>query len=96
MPQYHVDSEQLRSASGAVSASVTQIREAVNGMFVNLNALQGVWQGSAASQFSGVAQQWRQAQQQMEQSLEAIQHALATASDVYTDAEIQASRLFTP
>ncbi|MBT1176614.1 WXG100 family type VII secretion target [Bifidobacterium callimiconis] len=94
MPQYQVDSEQIQSSSAAVSASVTQIREAVNGMYANLNQLQSVWRGGAATQFASVASQWRAAQQQMEASLESIQNALSQASMVYSDAESQASRLF--
>ncbi|NMM99931.1 type VII secretion protein [Bifidobacterium sp. DSM 109958] len=94
MPQYQVDSEQIQSSSAAVQASVTQIRQAVSGMVANLGALQGVWRGGAATQFNAVAQQWQAAQQQMEQSLEAIQHALAQASVVYSEAEMQAARLF--
>ncbi|RBP98408.1 WXG100 family type VII secretion target [Bifidobacterium aemilianum] len=95
MPQYQVDSEQIQSSSAAVSSSVSSIREAVAGMYGNLNALQEVWRGGAASQFSVVAEQWRQAQQQMETSLESIQNALTQASSVYADAESQASQLFT-
>lgn len=94
MPQYHVDSEQIQSSGAAVQASVAQIRQAVSGMVANLNALQGVWQGTAATQFNAVSQQWQAAQQQMEQSLEAIQQALTQASVVYSDAEMQAARLF--
>ncbi|NEG95614.1 WXG100 family type VII secretion target [Bifidobacterium sp. SMB2] len=94
MPQYQVDSEQIQSSSAAVSASISQIREAVNGMYANLNQLQSVWTGGASSQFASVAAQWRGAQQQMEASLESIQNALAQASTVYSDAEAQAARLF--
>ena len=89
MPQYQVDSEQIQSSSAAVQASVSQIRQAVAGMYSNLNTLQGVWRGSAATQFSAVA-----AQQQMETSLESIQRALTQASTVYAEAETAASRLF--
>lgn len=94
MPQYQVDSEQIQSASAAVSASIDQIRQAVNGMYGSLNQLQSVWRGTAATRFSSVASQWRTAQQQMETSLESIQQALSQASMVYSDAETQASRLF--
>ena len=92
MPQYQVDSEQIQASSAAVNSSIAQIRQAVGGMYTNLNALQNVWRGSAATQFTTVATQWRAAQQQMEASLESIQRALAQASNVY--AETQASRLF--
>jgi WXG100 family type VII secretion target len=94
MPQYQVDSEQIQASSAAVNSSIAQIRQAVGGMYTNLNALQNVWRGSAATQFTTVAAQWRAAQQQMEASLESIQRALAQASNVYADAETQASRLF--
>ena len=91
MPQYQVDSERIQSSSAAVSAS---IRQAVNGMYTNLNGLQDAWRGGAATQFTSVSAQWRAAQQQMEASLESIQQALTQASTVYADAEAQASRLF--
>ncbi|NEG69370.1 WXG100 family type VII secretion target [Bifidobacterium choloepi] len=94
MAQYQVDSARIQTASAAVSSSVAAIREAVDGMYANLNALGEVWTGSAATQFATVAAQWRSAQQQMEESLDSIQRALANASVVYDDAETQASRLF--
>ena len=88
MPQYQVDSEQIQSSSAAVNASIQSIRQAVQGMYGNLNNLQSVWRGGA------VAEQWRAAQQQMEQSLESIQRALMQASTLYSETEMQASRLF--
>ncbi|KAA8829074.1 MULTISPECIES: WXG100 family type VII secretion target [Bifidobacterium] len=94
MPQYQVDSERIQSSSAAVANSVAQIRQAVAGMYTNLNSLQEAWRGSAATQFTSVAAQWRSAQQQMEASLESIQRSLTQASTVYADAESQASRLF--
>ncbi|MCI1935941.1 MAG: WXG100 family type VII secretion target [Bifidobacteriaceae bacterium] len=94
MAQYQVDPSQIAASSAAVSTSVSSIRSAVQGMYANLNQLQGVWQGGAATQFTQVSEQWRAAQQQMEQSLESIQNALTQASNVYSDAEMQASRLF--
>ncbi|NEG54326.1 WXG100 family type VII secretion target [Bifidobacterium platyrrhinorum] len=94
MAQYQVDSEQIRSSSAAVQASVGQIRQAVAGMYANLDALQGVWRGAAASRFASLATQWRASQQQMETALEAMQQALTQASTLYSDAESSAARLF--
>ena len=93
MAQFQVDSEQIQSSSAAVNASIQAIRQSV-GMYANLNNLQSVWRGGAATQFNAVAEQWRAAQQQMEQSLESIQHALTQASALYAETEMQASRLF--
>lgn len=45
MPQYQVDSEQIQSSSAAVNASIQSIRQAVQGMYGNLNNLQSVWRG---------------------------------------------------
>ena len=94
MPQYQVDSEQIQSSSAAVNASIQSIRQAVQGMYGNLKNLQSVWRDGAATQFTAVAEQWRAAQQQMEQSLESIQRALMQASTLYSETEMQASRLF--
>ena len=57
MPQYQVDSERIQSSSAAVATSISQIRQAVGGMYTNLNALQDAWRGSAATQFTAVAEQ---------------------------------------
>ena len=101
MPQYQVDSERMNimdvrvlSTLGLSEEDIAAIRQAVNGMYTNLNGLQDAWRGGAATQFTSVSAQWRAAQQQMEASLESIQQALTQASTVYADAEAQASRLF--
>lgn len=94
MAQFTVDSSQIAASSAAVSASVNEIRGSVSRMYSNLQQLQSVWHGSASMQFGAVTDRWRTAQQQMEQSLEAIQNALAQASNLYEDTEMQASRLF--
>lgn len=92
--RYNVDSERVQAASAAVSRSVGAIRSEVAIMMRNLTDLQASWQGSAATAFSGVASQWQGAQAQVEQALAAIQQALAAAATTYSDAELQAARLF--
>ena len=84
MATYRVDSDRLQSASAAVNTSV----------YANLQDLQSVWHGSAASSFSGLIEQWRAAQQQMEQSLQNIQQAMSKASTTYAQAETNAQMLF--
>ena len=51
MPQYQVDSEQIQSSSAAVNASIQSIRQAVQGMYGNLNNLR---RSSQRSPNSGV------------------------------------------
>ncbi|WP_418968818.1 WXG100 family type VII secretion target [Alloscardovia omnicolens] len=94
MPQYHVDSEHILSASTQVNASIEDIRAAVSTMYAHLTELESSWQGSAAIQFQTVAQQWQAAQRTMEDSLTSIQHAMTQAAQLYADTEAQASQLF--
>ena len=82
MATYRVDSDRLQSASAAVNTSVTRIRESVGTMYANLQDLQSAWQGAAAARFKGVMEQWRAAQQQMEQSLQNIQQSMSRASAI--------------
>ena len=51
MPQYQVDSERIQASSAAVCTSITAIRQSVDQMYGNLNALQDAWRGGAATQF---------------------------------------------
>ena len=94
MATYRVDSDRLQSASAAVNTSVTRIRESVGTMYANLQDLQSAWQGAAAARFKGVMEQWRAAQQQMEQSLQNIQQSMSCASATYAQAEADAQHLF--
>lgn len=49
MAQFQVDSEQIQSSSAAVNASIQAIRQSAQGMYANLNNLQSVWRGGAAT-----------------------------------------------
>ncbi|PZR54094.1 WXG100 family type VII secretion target [Xylanimonas oleitrophica] len=93
--RYDVDSDRVAQASAAVSGSVTNIRGEVGAMMRHLQDLQSSWHGGAASAFTGVMTQWQSAQVQVEQALDSVQAALASAARTYADAEAQASRLFT-
>ena len=94
MTQFRVDSEQIQQSAAAVASSINAIRDATNGMYANLQQLQSVWTGHAATQFASTAGQWRAAHQQMEQSLQSIQLAMQNASNIYMDTEAQATSLF--
>ncbi len=61
MAQFRVDSEQIQQSAAAVGSSINAIRDATNGMYANLQQLQSVWTGPAATQFATTAGQWRAA-----------------------------------
>ena len=94
MPTYHVDSEHILNASTQVNSSIESIRSSVSTMCAQLADLEASWQGSAATQFHAVMQQWQAAQHTMEESLVSIQQAMTHAAQLYADTEAQASQLF--
>ncbi|MFV0633735.1 WXG100 family type VII secretion target [Demequina sp.] len=94
MTRYHVDAAEVASASGLAARSSDTIRAEVAAMLGHLTALQGTWQGGAATAFAGVLEQWRAAQAQVETALDSITVALGQAATEYQNAEDSASRLF--
>ena len=65
-------------------------------MVAHRGALEGTWQGGAATAFTGVLEQWRGAQAQVEHALDSLSIALSQAAEQYQVAEDTAARLFTP
>jgi early secretory antigenic target protein ESAT-6 len=94
MTRYHVDAAEVASASSLAARSSDTIRAEVGAMLGHLTALQGSWQGGAAAAFAGVLDQWRGAQVQVEQALDALTVALSQAATEYQNAEDSAARLF--
>lgn len=95
MTRYHVDAAEVASASALASRSSDTIRSEVAAMMGHLTALESSWQGGAAVAFTGVLEQWRGTQAQVEQALDSLSLALSQAADQYQSAEDAASRLFT-
>ncbi|MFW7413796.1 WXG100 family type VII secretion target [Demequina sp. SO4-18] len=96
MTRYHVDAEEVATASARASGTAETIRAEVATMMGHLTALEGSWQGGAATAFTGVLEQWRGAQVQVEQALDALTVALSQAAEQYQQAEDTAARLFAP
>jgi early secretory antigenic target protein ESAT-6 len=94
MTQYHVDSSEISRGSQLAIQSGENIRMEVAGLLGMLTSLEGSWQGGAASAFTGVLEQWRSAQAQVETALGSMGAALGQAAQEYEAAETQASRLF--
>lgn len=94
MTQYNVDAAQVANASTLAANSAEALRAEVGAMMSHLTALEGSWQGGAASAFTGLLQEWRAAQVQVESALDNITVALGQAAQQYQSAEDNASRLF--
>jgi len=94
MTQYNVDAAEISRGAQRATQSGESIRAEVAGLLGTLTALEGSWQGGAASAFNGVLEQWRGAQAQVESALDSMGVALGQAAQEYEAAESQASRLF--
>ena len=94
MTRYQVDSEAVISATGAVRTTIGRIQSEVAGLHGQLTSLQGSWSGQAATAFQSVVSDWTSTQQRVEESLSAINSALALAGQQYAEIEQANARLF--
>ena len=94
MTRYVVDADAIQGAHVAVRGTAMRVQSEVSAMHAQLQALQDSWTGQASVAFQGVLQDWRATQQRVEESLAAINEALALAGRQYADVEQGNARLF--
>ena len=94
MSRYQVDSEAVIAATAATRGSIGRLQAEAAGLHGNLAGLQGTWSGTAATAFQGLLGEWTAAYQRVEQTLTAMNEALAHAGQGYADVEQQAARMF--
>ncbi|MFV0319516.1 MAG: WXG100 family type VII secretion target [Microbacterium sp.] len=87
MAVFSVDSDAVLTATTAVRGTADRLEAESSAMLAQLTQLQSAWTGAAAGAFHGVIEQWRATQRQVEDSLNTISQALATAGRQYADAE---------
>lgn len=95
MASYHVDSEAVLGAHGAIQNTMSRIEAESASLKSQLINLQSSWSGSAAMAFQGVVGEWTATQQRVEQSLQSIGTALGAAGRQYADVELANARMFT-
>jgi len=91
---YSVDSDAVLAATAGVRATADRVRAETHAMLAQLTGLQSQWTGAASVAFSGVIDQWRAANVQVEEALSAIGVALETAGHQYAEAEQMTLGLF--
>ena len=94
MTRYQVDSEAVIAATAATRGSIGRLQAEAAGLQGNLSGLQSTWNGAAATAFQGLLAEWTAAYQRVEQTLTAMNEALAHAGLGYADIEAQAARMF--
>jgi WXG100 family type VII secretion target len=71
-----------------------RIQGEVGSLLGQLVNLQGSWTGQAASAFQSVVTDWKATQQRVDENLAAINQALGSAAQQYSEAEAANARLF--
>ena len=94
MAVFSVDSDAVLSTTAAVRGTIDRLQGETNAMMSQLSHLQATWTGSASIAFQGIVDQWRATQRQVEESLSAINQALAVAGRQYAEAEQASLSLF--
>lgn len=94
MTRYQVDSEAVIAATAATRGSIGRLQAEAAGLQVNLSGLNSTWNGAAATAFQSLLAEWAAAYQRVEQTLTAMNEALAQAGQGYADIEAQAARMF--
>jgi WXG100 family type VII secretion target len=94
MAVYSVDSDAVIATTAAVRGCADRLQAETQTMLAQLTSLQGSWTGVAAAAFTSVVDQWRATQLQVEQTLTAINTALAAAGRQYAEAEQFSASLF--
>ncbi|WP_026531039.1 WXG100 family type VII secretion target [Haematomicrobium sanguinis] len=95
MAIFQVDSDALAQKSSEVRGTISRLQSEVDSMQSGLRALEGMWTGSAATNFQALIGDWRNTQAKVEQSLSSINEALNLASQQYAEAEQANTKMFT-
>ncbi len=94
MAVFTVDSDSILTSTATVRGTIDRLQAESDAMLAQLTQLQSSWTGAASAAFSGVVEQWRATQRQVEESLAGINAALGAAGRQYADTEIAAASLF--
>jgi len=94
MSVFTVDTDAVHAAHGSARATMDRLQGESAALMAQLNQLQSSWTGSAANAFQQCSEQWRGAQQHVEQVLGSISVALASAASQYADADQYSAGLF--
>ncbi|GAB3588324.1 WXG100 family type VII secretion target [Calidifontibacter terrae] len=93
--KYTVDAAAISRHATDVKTIATQIQTSMDTMQRKLEALQGVWTGAAAGQYTQLHTDWTTTQKKVKGTLEEIGLALGKASSAYSITETNVKTSFT-
>lgn len=94
MAQFRVDSDEMQAAVQATHASMDAVRSEVAGLLGRLSSLQASWGGTASASFQVLVDDWRAAQQRVEESMTRMNQTLGSAASTYSTVEADVQRMF--
>ena len=94
MTTYQVNSESVFHAAHTARATIGRVQADLQQLTHSLQALQGSWNGTAATAFQSVVSEWRATQTAVEGQLIQLTESLGLAAQHYVDMEAQNARLF--
>lgn len=94
MSTFSTNTGEMQAKSQAVLSTIDRLRSEVATMQMNLDQLQGTWQGSAATSFQAIVAEWRGTHLRIEEALSNIATALNHASMQYEEVEQVNTSLF--
>lgn len=94
MAYFSVDSEQVFAANTHIQSTIGRLQQEISTLHGQLVALDGTWQGSAATSFQELMLRWKSSADSLEQNLGQIGQALSIAAQQYSDIEAANQRLF--
>jgi early secretory antigenic target protein ESAT-6 len=94
MTIFRVDSEQVLAANNTIQGTISKLQSEVDLLHSQLQALDGSWQGAAATSFQELVKRWRVTASGVDQQLGEIGRALAMAANQYQEIEQANLRLF--
>lgn len=94
MSTFSTNTGEMQAKSQAVMGTIDRLRSEVATMQMNLDQLQGTWQGSAATSFQSIVAEWRSTHLRIEEALGNIATALQHASAQYEEVEQVNTSLF--
>lgn len=92
--QFSVDSEQVSQANATIQATIGRLQHEVTTLHGQLLALNGSWQGLAATAFQELVQRWRLTSDALDAQLGELGVALEHAAGQYREIEANNHRLF--
>lgn len=92
--QFSVDSEQVSQANANIQATISRLQQEVTNLHGQLVALNGSWQGVAATAFQELVQRWRVTSDALDAQLGELGLALEHAASQYREIEANNHRLF--